>query len=399
MIYSAGQLVTPHTANEHAIDVLNYINAILKANGVVDSNGNVMQLTPNMADAMWILCLAVGDLRADDDQVLVAGGQQFSVSECSDAQLQAVLPVAGTSLIPAAYSLVTLRVTAGSGGSAVIPLHTSAPWGTVCNFLTQSGPITIPAGTYADILCKSDTAGPIEVPAYPNGITAFSTTIAIVQSVNNPSAAIPGRNIETIQQVRQRLLQGNISDLGQDGTQMAILSIQGIVDAKVYFNFDTVNNLTLTGGTVVGPRRAYVVVEGTDPTGTAIALAYAKRMSAPTQGGSSQTYTTLSGQAFTVYYDAAVSERLYVKVYYDSSTVTASGFATDLATILADTVWHIGQSVTASLIDQALQGFPYALVTGSQVSTDGATWKNEVLVNANAYAAIASGDVTVVAQT
>jgi hypothetical protein len=387
-----GTAWTPHTAAEHAADVLQTINDTLRSRGVMDSDGNLIQMTAVMSNAVWILCLAVGAIRASDDEALLEATKQFSVAEASDAQIQAMLPIAGTVLIPGAYSLLTVSVTAGALGDAVIPTGAKVVFGSVCNFLVLTG-ATVPSGTTVDFLCQADVIGPIEVA--PSTVSAFQTSIANVTVVTNSSAAIPGRYAETVAQVRQRLLSGNIADIGLDGTINAVLAIQGITDAMIFFNYDTVTNLVLQGGKTILPRQAYIVVLGSDETGEAIATAYATRMNSPTSGALSQTYTTLSGQAIAISYDVAASQRVYVRVYYDPDTVLATGFSSEIAALVAAGVWRIGKPVTSVQIAQLLEGFQNALATGCHVSLDDAVWDNEVLIDAEKYGSIAIADVHV----
>jgi hypothetical protein len=351
-----------------------------------------VQLQAVLSNVVWILCLAVGAIRANDDDALLEAAKQFSVAEASDAQVLAMLPIAGTVLIPGAYSLLTLTVTAGPGGNAVIPTGAKAVFGSICNFAVLAG-ATVPTGTSVDFLCQADVAGPIEVT--PGKVTEFQTTIANVAAVTNAAGAIPGRYAETVQQARQRLLAGNIADIGLDGTVNAIRAVQGITDAMIFFNYDTVNPLVLTGAISIPCRQACIVVVGSDETDEAIAAAYAKRMNSPTIGTSSQVYTTLSGQSLTVSFYEATSQRIYVQVYYDPDTVTASGFEDEIADMVASIVWRVGKPVTSAQVAQGLIGFQHALVTGCRVSVDDAIWDDEVLINANKYGSVAAADVHV----
>ena len=109
--YPAGTW-TPKSASEHAADILAQINAVLQTNNVKDSSGNVIQFAASLGNVVWILCLAMGNVRADDDLLLLQASQQFSIAQETDAQLLETLPMTGTSLIPGAYSVVTLNVTA-----------------------------------------------------------------------------------------------------------------------------------------------------------------------------------------------------------------------------------------------------------------------------------------------
>jgi hypothetical protein len=385
---------TPHTTAEHATDLLNNINTVLSTNNV-RVGGVLVQFSANIANVVWILCLAVGAMRALYDQVLFAASQMFSITECSDAQVMAVLPLSGTSLIPGAFSQVTITVTADSGGPAVIPTSAVLPFGTICNFLVVAG-ATVPQSGSLDFLCIASVIGPIAVGA--GSLTAFSVTIAHVASVTNAAGAVQGRYTETVPEVRQRLILGNIADIGIDGTVRALKSLPGITEAELFFNFDTLNNLLVPGGTVIPPRYAYVVVQGQDLSGTAIAAAYARRMTAPTLGTYSQTFVTQSGQNFPVWYDLATPQAVYVNVYYDANSVTASGFDTAIKNVITAIHVLIGQRITAQMIDQALTNFPYALITGSEVSLDSVNYSNEVAIFANRYAQFTTVNIAVYVQ-
>ncbi len=469
---------TPRSAAEHASDILGNINAILQVQNVLDSDGNLIQLAASLGNVVWLLCLAVGQSQADDDEALLAASQEFSLAQESDAQLLETLPMTGTSLIPGAYSLVTLTVTVDSTG-ATIPAGTKAALGTICNFLTLATTAIAGSGS-AQILCESDTLGPIAVA--PGQLTSFTTTIPHVLTVTNAAAAVLGRNVETTQQLRQRLLAGNVVNTNLDGTIRAILGIQGITSAVVYLNVSPTTSLALVGVSVPA-LSAYIVVAGSDITNVGIADAYAERMLAQTysvgpgtptayssaaiafssadnsinkSGGSSfaalgwgsgmwlqvggssvlnlrligkiqtvaankltmsqcsvvtegsgsaivltvkdvQEYTTASGQKIPIQFDYATDQTVYVKVYYDATTVMATGFDTVIQNLVAAIPWAIGQPVTSTLVLAALGSYTYARITGAQVSLDNSNWHNEVLPNANCLPTIAAGSVTVVA--
>ena len=478
-VYSAGTWI-PHTAAQHAADILNTINATLAAQGILDSAGNQMVLQPVASNAIWILCLAIGAMRANDDQALLAASQQFSISECDDVQLSELLPIIGTSLIAAQKSLVVLQVTADSSG-ATVPLGTSAPFGAICNFVTLANATVPPSGS-VNILAQASVAGPIAVA--PGVLTAFSSTIPHVTAVTNPAAAIVGRNLETYPQLRQRVLAGKVSYIGQDGVALALQGIQGITASRVYFNPSPTAPLVLAGGTSIPARTAYIVILGTDNTGAAIASAYFAGMNAPllpfgtttytrtdisfasadnsinTVGGNfvtagfavgqfigvsgsasnnfngapgsapyitsvtatkiivsqvtltnegagasdtltlfpAQAFVSAGGQIFPVYYRVAPLQQVYVQVKYDPNQPVLTGFSTQIAAAVSAIQAGIGQPITAAMVDQALAGFGYAVITGSQVSLTGVggPWSNEAAVYGDSIAQIQSANVVVV---
>jgi hypothetical protein len=285
-VYNAGTW-TPKTAAQHTNQLLVDINAQLSANGVLDSQGNAMVLQPIASNAIWILCLAIGAMRAGDDQTLLAAAQMFSISQCSTQQLQEILSIIGTSLISGQYSLVVLQVTADSTG-ATVPAGTAAAYGSICNFVTLAT-ATVPASGTVNILAQANVIGPIAVA--PGLLTSFTTSIPHVTAVTNPAASIIGRNLETYPQLRQRILSGNVVNVGLNGASLGLQNIQGITASRIYFNPSPTAALVLTGGTSIPARTAYLLIVGADNTGAAIAAAYAAAMNAPTLPFGTTAYT------------------------------------------------------------------------------------------------------------
>lgn len=367
---------TPQSASQHATDILNSMNALLQAQGLP-----TIAATP--ANALWLFMLAGGSKEQSEDNDLSQAINSFNLDTASDQQIISLLPIAGTSLIPGAFSTITMKVTAGSG-NVTVASGIALPYGTV-NFLTTSGITVTTSGIgYVNAVC--DTLGAIVVPA--NGLTAFGSNIPNLASVTNPAAAVTGRDVETPNQARQRLINGLTIGWNLNGVQQAISAIPGISSAIVYFNESTTTDLILTGGIDIPPRHCRIIVSGTDASGTLIASNYLSRITPPTDGVFSQSYTFLSGQSFSVFYDQATTQAVFVKIYYDSSVPTQAGFATAIATILEALTFSIGQTISANTVLDALIGFQFASIIAAQVSLDGITYGNKVSINANAIPSI-----------
>jgi hypothetical protein len=110
-----------------------------------------------------------------------------------------------------------------------------------------------------------------------------------------------------------------------------------------------------------------------------------------------QVYTTGSGQLIPIQFDYATNQTIYVTVYYDLNSVSSVSFASSIAAVITAMSWTIGQPVTAALIMAALANFPYARITGCQVSLNNSTWFNEVLPNGNSIPTFTAGNITVAA--
>lgn len=368
-----GQTWIPQTAATHAATQLDYLNSLNVAPTLVASPTN----------ALWLNYLGSGSIQAEYDDKLYAASQSFNVATCDDNQVLNLAPVTGTSLIPATYSTVYLDVTAASAGNATVTAGTLAPFN---GYSFSVGTTTVvPAGTTVSIFCTCTTPGPIL--ALAGQITSFATSIANVQTVNNPLNSTQGNDTESITAFRQRLIKGNGTvNWDLDGTINAIRALQGIVSANVFFNYDTVANLTLPGGITVPPRHARILIQGSDVTGM-IPDTYANRMTAPTDGAYSGNFVTLSGQTIPIYYDVATAQTLYVIIYVDPTQPKTGGYATLIQNVILslNSQLTIGQAVNTQFILEAFANFQGATISGASISLDNITYGRSAAVDGNKY--------------
>lgn len=385
---------TPESASTHALSMLASINAYRQGLGL-------SQLSASPSNALWLLLLACGgNIQAYDEQ-LAGAINSFNLALCTDQQILNLLPIAGTSLIPATYSTVDLLVTAGPGGEVTVPAGTLATYndnGVTVSFIVGTTE-TIPAGTSKTMTLSSVIPGSFVV--VPGQINSFSTNIPNLASVTNPGASIPGTAEETPAQARQRLISGNVFSWGLDGCIRALRALQGINNAQVYFNYSSTLDMTLQGGVIVPPRSSYVVVSGDPASTTGIAEAYTNSMTAPTSGIYSQIYETLSNQLINIYYDKSTNQDVYVKVFYDINIPVQSGYITQIqdAVLGLQAGLAIGQVVSVEYILSAFNSsFGYASIIGASVSLDGINWYNKVTPNANSIPVFTAGNISVVGQ-
>lgn len=280
----------PQTTNEHAVAWMEQINALLEANDVRDADGNIIKLSQNFANALYLQVLAGANRLADNDKKLQKAINSFNIELCDDQQIENLLPIASITRNPGSYSTLVLTCTASEGGDCTIPAGTKAPYGDV-NFVVQTEAV-IQAGTAQNINTVCDTVGIYAV--LTGEVTSFDIQIPNLESVINNVSSVPGNNAETTASLRRRILMGQTILYSLDGVKLALEELTGINHARVYFNNDNSSTLTLPGGVVIQPRTAYIVVNGNSDK---LAETYAKYMSAPTQNapGASPTgsYTTV----------------------------------------------------------------------------------------------------------
>lgn len=271
-----GRLWEPKTTGEHAGDWLDRVNAILAENDVRGDDGEIVRLSQNFANALWLMILAGAEEMKDNDQHLQSAINSFNVELCDEEQIENLLPIAAIERNPGSYSTLTLTCTAREDGAAVIPAGTKAAFGSV-NFVVQSAAV-VSAGDTVRIPTVCDTVGAVVVLA--GEITSFTTQIPNLESVVNEQSSSPGSDVETTDSLRRRIIRGETIPYSIDGVAYALENLRGINHARVFFNYYTNAEYTLEGGIVLQPRTAYVVVNGESPE---LAATFMRYMGVPTQ--------------------------------------------------------------------------------------------------------------------
>jgi hypothetical protein len=355
----AGQTFIPETTQSHANDQLNYINGLLQ-------NLGLPTLSPTNDNALWWTLLAAGNLQQVYDQALIQAAQSLNPALCDDNQILNLLPLTGTSLIPASPTTLTVVATANGNGNCVIPTGTGFSVGGVAYSIT-SGISLVPSGFgYLPAQCNSN--GPNVLLS--GAVTATSLTGTPPQnllSFTNLTSAIPGRYQETPSQVRNRILSQAQFTSPWDQCQAALNSLPGVTLASVFFNPSLTNPVILSGAVSVPPRNAYIVLAGSSQQ---IASTYWSYMFSPTSGANYQNYTTLSGQVLPVYWDSPQSQVVYVQVYVDANKSLGSGYQSEIDNLLLglNGTNLPGQSVSSEQVLSQISMAQQSTVVGALVS-------------------------------
>jgi hypothetical protein len=380
---------TPKGSNEHALDILNNINATLA------TLSPPIVLKPLLTNAVWIECLAVGAIRAELDQLLYQAQQSLNVATCDNAQMIHLLPIAGASLLSGTYSIVTLTVIASASGPCVIPAGSKLPYINGVSFETNTE-VTLLSGATGTVLATADVLGNIEVAA--NQLNSFESQITNLASVTNAAAAIAGRDPETIEKARLRFEEGQIIDNNLDGFVLAVKNLKGtddlINDCRAYYNPSNSVDLVLEGSITIPPRTAYIVVLGTSPN---ISREFYSRLAVETMGSESQAYTTLSDQELPFLYDYATAQTVYITIYIPAGvTLTESQetFVKDTL-VAAQSSMLIGQALPSSYIDGLFKGLTDFEISDSELSLDDVTYGPRIVIDGDKYPSIVADNITI----
>jgi len=481
------ELWQPQTTNEHAEQWMENINRILEENNIRDEEGNIIKMSRNFANALYLQVLAGANRLADNDQNLQKAINSFNIELCDDQQIENLLPIAAITRNPGSYSTLVLTVTASDTDDCTIPAGTRAPYGDV-NFVVQTEAV-VQAGTSQNIETVCDTVGAVTV--LTGEITSFEQQIPNLESVINNVSSIPGNAAETTNELRRRLIRGQTISYSLDGVKFAIEGLTGVNNARVYFNYNNTENIELPGGIIVAPRFAYIVINGSSDE---IASVYCKYMNAPTQnapGASptgtettvacsvtataegttipegttfvydgmtfesdaevviaanatetvnftaidvgpvvipagaitefsepiegvdsitnsasvpgdaktaySQDYTTASGQTIPIKYDKALNTQVFVKVMIEKGATFGSQIVNQVKRdlIASSAVWQIGETITSLITGSPFEDCTYTTVAYTQVSLDGTTWSNRVVLPANSIPRISDSTIVV----
>lgn len=368
----------PKTINEHTIQWMERINTILEENDIRDEEGNIIKLTQNFANAVYLQVLAGANRFADNDEILQKAINSFNIELCDEQQIENLLPIASITRNPGSYSTLVLTVTASEDGECVVPAGTKAPYENV-NFVVQTT-AHIEAGKSQNIETVCDTVGRVAVLS--GEVTSFDVQIPNCESVINNTSSIPGNAAETTESLRKRILRGQTIPYSLDGVKLALEELTGIKHARVYFNYDPSNPMTLPGDIVIQARHAYIVINGTSDK---IAETYCKYMNAPTQNapGASEegTYTTVG---------------IYVTAGENAAVIPANtSFIYDGMTFLNDTEVTVSAESTEEITFTAIDVGPVIIPSGT---IDEFTESIENVVNITNEASVPGVDKTAYTQ-
>ena len=317
---------TPITAQKASEDLMARVNNILASNGITNF------LKPLISNVVWIVLLAVGQIRSVFDQLLYQAQNSLSISNCSSDQVENLLPIIGTQKIAATYTTVWLKVIATMGGTCTVPAGSELVYNSGISFETVEE-LIVPVGDTGYVRAQCDTLGKIEV--YDGQLTEFVANITNLDSVENGTytvggvlcSTVVGQSLETTSHVRARVINGNVIDNSLNGFIRALQSVQGVGSVNVVYNSSTAVELVLvvsTGTLSIPPRQMWVLTQDEDLTGVAIAEAWfanslIETFDANRASTLEQKAETLIGQELSVFYDTMVNQDIYVQVNLPSN--------------------------------------------------------------------------------
>lgn len=315
-------------------DIVDYLKAQAQAIFGAD-----VYLENDSQDYQWISINARAI--SDANNALVIAYNQRDPRAAIGAGLSGLVRVNGINRNPATYSQCVVKVSGTAGTiitSGIVQDVSAIQW-----YLPPV--VTIPAigYIYATAIC----AVPGAITALTGDINAIVTPTFGWDSVVNEQAATPGAEteIDAALRARQKLSTALPSRSILEGTQGAILDINGVTRARVYENDTNITDADGIPGHSIAP-----VVEGGDPTDIVNAIYYKKNPGCGTYGSSSEDVIDSYGNIKTIQYTvpAYVDTRVTVTIKMLTGYSSAYADAIKAALVVYLNSLNIGEDVVNS---------------------------------------------------
>lgn len=291
--------------------------------------GSDVFLDPSSQDFQWIAVIATAI--SDCYKACVATFNSFSPTNAQGAGLSSLVKINGLRRQLGRFSSVDITVVGVAETSIVNGLvgdnqNLGSQW-------LLPSPTLIPSAGQTVVTAICSTEGP--VAAAPGTITKILNPQPGWQSVNNPSSAAPGADVETdpALKVRQSNSTGLPAQSPLEALQAAVGNVTGVSRVRVYEND---SNIVDANG--IPPLNIAPVVEGGNASDIATTIALKKTPGSPTFGTVSTTVVDKRGIPNDINFSPLLLVPLTVVITIKGQTGFATNTGTDIVNAVVDYV-------------------------------------------------------------
>jgi len=384
---------------ENAGDMATYINTYCTNHNITNTEGDVIQITANMSNPLYLVLFGLGYLVSVLQKLIYNAGCTFSIPASSSKQLLNLASLAGVKRHASTKTTIQATIFANVAGDGAVSCEittaltaTITVGGTTVVF-HPAFDITIPINGVQVVILVAEQEGSFNITA--DTITGFDSAVAGLRAMTT-LASIPGLAQESIADLRLRIQNRSVQGTQVDLAASAIQALDGVSRCTIYFNISATENVVVgdsTTGVVgdaitVGPRQALIMLQGYSSQvaelfysrlfcQTAGSAEYQAIIDAQTSGTTvnrtiiKQVYTTQSGQQLPVYIASPRILPIYIRLYINSDVSYTDGLnIKDTVATLTDSL-TIGQTVSASDVTKVVQeAYPTLALQGVTVSVD-----------------------------
>ena len=234
------------TPYNNAVAILNRTNELLNENNIMDSTGTeIAQLEQNVANPAWLFALACGSLHTSWQEKIAKAYSALDPQSCEDDQVLVLASLAGIKRGDGTPSHITALIVNSSQSSIVVPIGTAFSETYANQTWVLNKNVNLNAGGQQYVTLFTTEDGEFNVPADVN--FDYSGTLPIICASTSNSTG--GSTIESIASLRNRISQGEDTSNFITQTKNAIEQLSGIESCSIWFNNNSVNNLTIGLGT------------------------------------------------------------------------------------------------------------------------------------------------------
>jgi hypothetical protein len=286
-------------------DILARLETLSEAQWGTSSNVLIDEITGHIYRN---ISLILGELNDKIQSIYDA----FSVSNSQGAQLDNLIELVNMSRDAAAYSTVTLTLTATQ--ATTVPAGTRYATATEVIFATDAQLVF--AGAGSDTIAATCTVvGANE--AGINEVSVIKDSVFGISTCTNAASVVPGRLRETDAQVKESHSTTTATS-GQDDAASIYEAVDAVSGTSAILVDDNDSNVTRDG---VPAHNIHVSVIGGAAADVAEAIANNKTCGVPTYGSSSESvYSSTTGQSRTIYFSTGSLVTCYIDL-----TITKSG--------------------------------------------------------------------------
>lgn len=303
------------SVEDNASEYIDKVNNLLAQYGVVDKDGNPVQLAKLAGSPLWLMALADGQNITEWQERLRNAYNAIDIANCADSQVENLAVLAGVIKREGSAPYIILRVTNTTSNSITINSVNCIATDTLTQKEWYSGQnYELTVGETADLVfyCRQRS---VEVPkeiafTLHNIESSWSDLSAVSVSASRVLEAP-----ETLAQLRNRItMRRDRYDIISQA-ETAISGLDGVSKCSIWFNKNQTAPITLPGGKTLPARTAYICIQGYDAENLLARTFFSYAIVNTLQTENSLKSQVLIGADYhTAYYDQCASQMVYIKI-------------------------------------------------------------------------------------
>jgi len=344
--------------------------------------GNDLDITPSTPQGVLITALTLE--RKETAALCAFVANQFNPSLNSGIYKDAICELTGIQRQQATYTTTYATIEGNGTVNAGAQAQTTAG-----DIFVLTSTVTLPT---TSALFQAQVAG--DIPCATNTLTTLLSDYPNVTSINNPSAAIIGKNTQTDAEL-EALRLNTLSNYAV-GTLDAIASALFLVDGvqSLQGQENITNTQTTINGISMLPHSIYFCVSGGTDADVARAIYNNRSAGSAFNGNVSVPIVSTAGQTINVLFDRPTAIPIFIQI-----TVKLSAGVSQqniINSIVLKYKPKVGENISAFEISGEVSQDLGVYVKECLISTSATFSSNPIVINVNEIGVISESNITVI---